>query len=120
MPESPERTALYRLYDTDGQLLYIGITNDPDRRWTQHARSSRWWPAVATKQVEWLGDRRDALRAEKAEVKRLNPPYNRNWNPWEVRARLQYQDHLDREAAIKERLAVRSPGLMRTEFHDPD
>jgi predicted GIY-YIG superfamily endonuclease len=106
MPDSPERTALYRLYDADGRLLYIGITNDPNRRWAQHARSSRWWPKVVTKKIEWLQSRSASLAAEKVEIERLNPPYNRAWNTWDIRARLHYQDHLAKEAELKRRMAT--------------
>ena len=33
-----DRTALYRLYDAEDQLLYIGITSYPPKRWTEHER----------------------------------------------------------------------------------
>jgi predicted GIY-YIG superfamily endonuclease len=38
--------AVYRLYACDGTLLYVGITNDPMRRWKQHADTKDWWPEV--------------------------------------------------------------------------
>lgn len=33
MPQTPEPIALYRLYDAEGQLLYVGIARDPEARW---------------------------------------------------------------------------------------
>jgi hypothetical protein len=47
-------TALYRCYDPDGWLLYVGITLDPARRFREHAKTFGWWPAVASTTVEWL------------------------------------------------------------------
>lgn len=50
----PERTALYRLYDTRHQLLYVGITNDPRVRFATHAVDKPWWPNVVRRDVEWF------------------------------------------------------------------
>ncbi|MEU2603238.1 GIY-YIG nuclease family protein [Streptomyces albus] len=57
-------TALYRLYDVDGRLLYAGISTNPEARWTQHETHKTWWHLVARKTVEWHEDREAALRAE--------------------------------------------------------
>jgi len=32
-----KRTALHRLHDTGGRLLYVGITNNTAARWAGHA-----------------------------------------------------------------------------------
>lgn len=87
MPE-PERTALYRLYDAEGRLLYIGITDNPRRRWVQHAakQADAWWPDVARKSIEWFPSRGAAEAAEVRAIEREGPPYNSrhvvNWpNP---------------------------------------
>jgi predicted GIY-YIG superfamily endonuclease len=53
MASSDEPTALYRLFDTDGVLLYVGITRDTEKRWRQHALKKPWWPQVAERTVEW-------------------------------------------------------------------
>jgi predicted GIY-YIG superfamily endonuclease/DNA-binding transcriptional ArsR family regulator len=73
-----ERTALYRLYDDQDRLLYIGIAKDPKRRWWQHARDSgeTWWPDVARKQVQWFADRESAAEAEAAAIRSEGPPHN--------------------------------------------
>ncbi|MEU6233811.1 GIY-YIG nuclease family protein [Kitasatospora sp. NPDC047058] len=47
-------TALYRCYDENGWLLYVGITLDPDRRFREHTKTFGWWPAVASTTVNWL------------------------------------------------------------------
>ena len=48
----PERTALYRFFDEAGTLLYVGISNDPDVRWSYHARQKDWWPKVRSRTIE--------------------------------------------------------------------
>lgn len=80
MPESPERTALYRLYDADDRLLYVGITTSPKHRWGAHARDKTWWGEVARKDVEWFERRKSAERIEKIEIEEERPIYNRTFN----------------------------------------
>lgn len=71
-----QSTALYRLYDEGGQLLYVGISNDPDHRWTQHATDKPWWSLVSQRTVEWHPNRGEAEKAERAAVKTEGPLYN--------------------------------------------
>ncbi|MFJ6729416.1 GIY-YIG nuclease family protein [Streptomyces sp. NPDC091281] len=80
MPEPAERTALYRLYDADDRLLYVGITSNPKTRWGRHARDKHWWPEVARKAIEWFETRKSAERVEKIEVEEQHPKYNRTFN----------------------------------------
>lgn len=85
-----ERTALYRLYDADGNLLYVGITNNP-KRWYDHSRDKCWWPEVNRKTIEWFETRKSAERIEKLEVKEDGPKYNRAFNG-DRRRELQHED----------------------------
>ena len=70
------RTALYRLFDEAGQLLYVGIAVEPRVRWGVHAREKTWWPQVARRDVEWLPDRVSAEAAEVAAIVSEAPRYN--------------------------------------------
>jgi len=36
------RHALYRFYDDRENLLYVGITDDPWRRWREHVLTQPW------------------------------------------------------------------------------
>ena len=47
---SLDRTALYRLSDADGVLLYIGIARNPERRFAQHAAEKAL--AMNAKEIE--------------------------------------------------------------------
>ena len=81
---SEERTALYRMYDGAGRLLYVGISRDPDVRWEQHQYwSSSWQGSVARSVVEWHASRTLALSAEEEAIQTERPIYNKALN-WEV------------------------------------
>lgn len=78
-----ERTALYRYFDANGDLLYIGISNDPDFRWKAHLYESRRgdWPKEAVRRtVEWHDSRPLALAAEEGAIKAERPRYNEKHN----------------------------------------
>lgn len=68
--------ALYRFFDRKGQLLYIGITNDPPRRLGEHQGGKDWWEQVAGITVEWHDNREDALAAEARAIHIENPLHN--------------------------------------------
>lgn len=71
-------TALYRVYDAEGTLLYIGISQNPDVRFGQHSQTKDWWGEVTDRKVEWLPTRAEAAVAEKAAIQAENPHWNRN------------------------------------------
>lgn len=67
---------LYRFFDTAGDLLYIGITNDPGRRWGRHAGDKPWWNEVDRIELERHPDRPTVLLAERDAIKAEYPRYN--------------------------------------------
>lgn len=69
-------TALYRLFDKAGVLLYVGIATSPHTRWYAHREEKRWWPQVAREEIEWFPSRTDAKAAEKIAIKAEGPVYN--------------------------------------------
>ena len=70
------RTALYRYFDPDGKLLYVGISLSPTYRQSQHRDSSHWYERIETMRVQWFDCRRDALDAERAAIKAECPECN--------------------------------------------
>jgi predicted GIY-YIG superfamily endonuclease len=75
-PETPVRTALYRFRDERGDLLYVGVAEDPGRRQAEHAKRKAWWPEVSDHTVEWHPTRELALAAEAAAIRTERPRYN--------------------------------------------
>lgn len=72
-------TALYWIYDADGMLIYVGISNDPDQRFKEHGQNSTWWPLAARRNVEWFETREDAAATEAWAIKRYDPYFNRTY-----------------------------------------
>lgn len=70
------RTALYRLFDESGRLLYIGVSHKPDVRWGQHSEEKDWWPQVDKRAVEWHDSRGGAERAELLAIAEERPAFN--------------------------------------------
>lgn len=86
----PGATAVYRLYDRDNTLLYVGISNRPDLRFKQHAADKPWWPQVFRREVRMFRTRSQALRAEEVAIRSERPLYNivhNEANPRRVRYR---------------------------------
>lgn len=71
------RTALYRFYDRDQALLYVGISGQPGERWAKHRRCAPWWAraryvAIEIHETEW-----EALSAERAAIQDEAPQFNK-------------------------------------------
>lgn len=71
------QVALYRLFDAQGTLLYVGITDDLRTRMRAHPLDKPWWPEVARKTVAWYDTREDADRAETLAIAAERPKYNK-------------------------------------------
>jgi hypothetical protein len=71
-------TDLYRYYDSDGNLLYLGISLNAAKRASEHRKDKQWWNEVATIQIEHLptGDRALVLEIEAELIKDEKPRYN--------------------------------------------
>lgn len=76
MPESPERTALYRLYDAEDDLLYIGISRNHEKRFRVHERYQPWWHLVEYVDLTWFTDYPLARMEELARQRSERPPFN--------------------------------------------
>ncbi|MBO9437314.1 hypothetical protein J7354_01440 [Sulfitobacter sp. R18_2] len=70
------RTALYRHYDADGQLLYVGITACLSERDRNHEATSHWHGQVLSSRVEWHDSRTSAVSAERRAIRDEAPKFN--------------------------------------------
>lgn len=75
-PQQRTRAAVYRLYSKSGELLYVGISDKPTRRWTQHEARKPWYPEVHASTVEWHPTREAALSYERRAIRIERPRYN--------------------------------------------
>lgn len=70
-----ERVCVYDII-TDGELVYVGITNKPDVRMNHHKSTGIAQKRSSMIVVEWHDTRRGALDAERKRIKELKPPLN--------------------------------------------
>lgn len=69
-------TALYRAFDAEGALLYVGISFNPLLRVGQHAKSKAWWTEVAKITVAHYPTRAAAAAAERSAIASERPRHN--------------------------------------------
>lgn len=74
------QTALYRHFDADGRLLYVGISLSAVQRLAQHATSD-WSAEIRRVEVETFPDRVSAATAERESIRREQPIYNKRRYP---------------------------------------
>ena len=67
---------LYRCFNADGDLLYVGITSEGFKRFRVHGNRKEWWPEVDTIKVQHFETQADCRAEEKRLIRALQPPYN--------------------------------------------
>jgi predicted GIY-YIG superfamily endonuclease len=83
-----EKTALYRFYDRDNNLLYVGISKDWLFRLETHKKDKSWIQEVANVKIAWYTTRINAELAERSAIRWESPKYNKqsvilNSHAWE-------------------------------------
>jgi len=71
-----QKNYLYRHFDGDGNLLYVGISINPFKRLDEHKHSSQWFDFVKNVTIEFFDNREEALRAETTAIAKEKPIYN--------------------------------------------
>ena len=72
------KASVYRMYDEDDRLLYIGASSETLGRFRAHASNPEydWYEDVRTIKIEKHPTMRDALEAERAAIQAESPVYN--------------------------------------------
>lgn len=72
-------TTLYRYFDVEGTLLYVGIAYDADQRKKGHSQSAAesWYPLIAERRIEVFDTRAEAEDAEVRAIRSEKPRFNR-------------------------------------------
>jgi hypothetical protein len=65
-------THLYRHFDADGRLLYVGISKSALKRLSQH-KGRDWFTSISTVKIEAFPTREGAETAEKLAIQTENP-----------------------------------------------
>lgn len=79
---------LYRWYNKDGVLLYVGISFSAIARAAQHKRNSQWFGDASYMTIEKCKNRQSALDKEAETIKREKPI-------WNVVGNKDYKSHID-------------------------
>ena len=71
-------TYVYRCYDADARLIYVGLTVNPEQRLIGHSYSQLhgWWPRVYSYTLELHPNREEAAFAEKVAMMLERPACN--------------------------------------------
>lgn len=69
------RTALYRHFDRQGRLLYVGVSLNAVNRLSQH-RDASWFQEIERITIRWLPTRESALVAEAVAIATERPIHN--------------------------------------------
>jgi hypothetical protein len=69
---------VYRFFDADDNLLYLGVTHDIQQRWGTHERIQPWWLDVARREFTWYDTRAEAEQIETAATAVEKPRYDRS------------------------------------------
>ena len=71
-----ETHILYRFYDDEERLLYIGVTVDPGKRMSAHCHGKSWWQSVHNITMQNFSSSSDLMCAEREAIKAEDPIYN--------------------------------------------
>jgi predicted GIY-YIG superfamily endonuclease len=85
---------LYRFFDADDRLLYVGISKFFEARLKQHYRNSSWFFDSATCTLEHFETREQVEHAESLAIRTENPIHNKAGKPG-------YESPLDHFAKLK-------------------
>jgi hypothetical protein len=86
-PKLSKPTTLYRYYDANHKLLYVGITCRGARRAEEHAKSQPWWPRQAWMRSVHYDTWVEAEEAERLAIAAEKPECNKQkWKPRERKA----------------------------------
>lgn len=75
----PGEVCLYRHFDKDGALLYVGISMTITNRTRAHCFNAPWFRDVRNISVEWHPSRLAAEEAEKLAIRTENPRFNKTY-----------------------------------------
>jgi hypothetical protein len=78
--DAPGAHCLYRHFDADGELLYIGVSLSAVERLSAHNRTARWADKITRVEIERFPTRQAVLAAEEYAIKAERPIYNHQHN----------------------------------------
>jgi len=71
---------LYRLFNEQDELLYVGISSKWYERFHQHEKTQPWWLSVAKITLENFETRDEVVQAEKVAIRLEKPLHNKQFS----------------------------------------
>lgn len=75
-------TTLYRAFDAEGRLLYVGISGNVFLRFTEHEANAAWTAHAVRIELEHYSTREAALAAEAEAIRTEDPVWNMDGRPF--------------------------------------
>ena len=70
------KTAIYQFWSAEGELLYVGISKQFDKRLRYHIKNAEVWPEIERVVVRFENTRRQALAEERRLILERGPSCN--------------------------------------------
>lgn len=102
MEKPPKNHDLYRHFDADGKLLYVGISFCAVLRLSQHRTNAGWYDDIVSVTIEKFATREEVLEAEKKAIQTENPVHNIKLVPPPEHSRVNKDDH--RNLSFREKM----------------
>jgi hypothetical protein len=93
-------TSVYRYFDGNNLLVYVGITSRGIKRNREHNDVKSWWQYVVRQEVEHFDTRSEAAARERALIREYRPPYNIQHNPDHASTRAAYEAFRNSEPTL--------------------
>lgn len=75
--QRPGPVAVYRYFNAEGALMYVGSTENLEKRHGKHRSSSWWWAFISDTCVSWYPSREEAEDEERRAYAKEHPLYNK-------------------------------------------
>ena len=75
-PIEAKKTAIYKHKNKDGEIIYVGISNNAHNRAARHLSTSEWREEIHSIDVQWMPNRLIAEIKEIELIKELRPKHN--------------------------------------------
>lgn len=71
-----EETGVYRIFNADGVLLYVGMSVSPETRFADHRTCKSWMQEAHRYETRWYGTREEAEQEEQRAIRIEQPRHN--------------------------------------------
>lgn len=100
-PLAEVRTYVYRIFDKEGRLIYVGASANPEARLLAHKHTSWWYPQVGRIKIKVYRTRTEATDAEKLAIRSEFPRWNVNLRHWKKTTGWTVENYQDYVTALE-------------------